>query len=271
MPVHDWSQVVSGIFHLFHQNWITKITTALNDGILPPDLFALAEQVADGPHPDVVALESPRGATADMSNNDDGGGALAVLDHPPKVKYTEEIEREIYAQTTDRVAIFHASWDRVVAFIEIVSPGNKHSQYELTRFLDRLNDALERGIHLLIVDVHPPGSHDPRGIHAAFWELRSAEAHGVSNEEPLGLAAYRCDRAASAYFEPVSVGKSLPDMPVFLTPDYYVNVPLEQTYADSWRGLPNRWKSVIERRGTGEKRDDFKAPQDSGHFQRVAC
>ncbi len=129
-----------------------------------------------------------------------------------------------------------------------VSPGNKHSQYELSRFLDKLNDALERGIHLLVVDIHPPASHDPRGIHAASWELRSAEAHGVTNEEPLGLSAYRWDRTPSAYFEPVAVGQTLPQMPIFLTPELYVNISLESTYAESWRGVPERWKQVIEGR-----------------------
>ena len=247
MPVHDWTRVISGIFHDFRNRWIGAIRDHLNEGLLPAEFYALAEQVAEGPHPDVVALESP----ADVSNVG-GGTALAVLEHPPKVKYTEGIEREIYAWTADRVAIFHASGDRVVAFIEIVSPGNKHSQYELTRFLDKLNDALERGIHLLVVDVHPPSSHDPRGIHAAFWELRSADAHGVSTEEPLGLSAYRCDRATSAYFEPLAVGAPLPEMPIFLTPDFYVNVPLERTYAESWRGVPNRWKQVIEGQKAGD-------------------
>lgn len=248
MPVHDWTRVISGIFHDFHNRWIGAIRDRLNDGLLPSEYYALAEQVAGGPQPDVIALENHSSDEQTEWTGSGDGGALALLDHPPKVKYTEELEREIYARSADRVAVYHASGDRVVAFVEVVSPGNKHTLYEVNKLLDKLNDALERGIHLLIIDVHPPGKCAPRGIHAAFWETRSSETHGVTTEQPLGLSAYRSDVAPTAYFQPVAVGASLPDMPIFLTPDYYVNVPLEATYTESWRGVPERWKRVIEDR-----------------------
>lgn len=250
MPVHDWTRVISGIFHDFHQRWIGAIRDCMNDGRLPPKYYALAEQVAEGPHPDVVALES-RLAENQTDGGSSNGGALAVLEHPPKVQYTEEIEREIYARSASRVAIYHASGDRVVAFIEIVSPGNKHSAFEMELFMRKLTEALERGIHLLVVDVHPPGPHDPRGMHAALWQQRSSDPHGVTPDHPLGLSAYRSDVAPTAYFQPVAVGEPLPDMPVFLTPDHYVNVPLEATYIEAWRGVPDRWKQVIEGEGEG--------------------
>ena len=48
MPVHDWSRVGAGIFHHFHQRWMAAFSDCLNDGRLPPDHYALAEQV-DGP------------------------------------------------------------------------------------------------------------------------------------------------------------------------------------------------------------------------------
>jgi hypothetical protein len=54
------------------------------------------------------------------------------------------------------------------------------------------------------------------------------------------------DLVPRAYFERLAVGQPLPDMPVFLTPDHYVNVPLEPTYLESYRGVPQRWKRVIE-------------------------
>ena len=78
--------------------------------------------------------------------------------------------------------------------------------------------------------------------------MRSSEWHGASTEQPLGLSAYRADAVPIAYLEPLAVGDALPDMPIFLTPDHYVNVPLETTYLESWRGAPGRWKPVIENR-----------------------
>ena len=50
----------------------------------------------------------------------------------------------------------------------------------------------------------------------------------------------------TACFEPTAVGHVLIDMPVFLTPDVYINVPLEATYQEAWHGVPRRWKEVIE-------------------------
>lgn len=46
MPAHDWMRVRAGIFHDFHNAWITQIRNALNGGILPPDYYALGERSA---------------------------------------------------------------------------------------------------------------------------------------------------------------------------------------------------------------------------------
>jgi hypothetical protein len=248
MPVHDWTRVVAGNFHDFHQRWIGAIRDALNDGRMPEGYYALAEQVAEGPKPGVVALEArrPDESPFDVKTLDER--AVAVIERPPKVRFTDEQERDIYAESADRVAIRHASGDQIVAYIEIVSPGNKHTPYALEKFAERLNEALNRGIHLLVIDILPPGRCDPRGVHAALWEYRAGETHGVTAEEPLGLSAYRVDEVPRAYFERIPVGQPLPDMPVFLTPLHYVNVPLEPTYNEAYRGVPERWKRVIEGR-----------------------
>ena len=55
MPVHDWTLVDAGIFDDFHAEWIISLKHALNQGVLPPDHYALAEQISGGLHPDVLA------------------------------------------------------------------------------------------------------------------------------------------------------------------------------------------------------------------------
>lgn len=50
----------------------------------------------------------------------------------------------------------------------------------------------------------------------------------------------------TAYVEPVAVGQALSDMPLFLDPGHYVNVPLESTYQAAYEGVPRRWRQVIE-------------------------
>jgi hypothetical protein len=172
-----------------------------------------------------------------------GGTALAVAERPPQVRYTLQAEESLYAAKADRLAIYHSSGDRVVAFVEIVSPGNKHSQLAMTQFLDELASALAAGCHLLVIDLHPPGAHDPHGVHAEFW---GSQSPSVTADEPLSLASYGADMVPKAYFEPVRVGATLREMPLFLTPVRYVNAPLETTYMAAWRGVPARWKRVIE-------------------------
>jgi hypothetical protein len=245
MPVHDWTRVLSGTFHDFHQAWITEMRNALNAGLLPEGYYALAEQVAGGPHPDVLTLEAydePWNDAGSHEPGEPGGTSVAVAERPPQVRYTLQAEESLYAAKADRVAIYHASGDRVVAFVEIVSPGNKHSHVAISQFLDKLAAALAKRCHLVVIDLHPPGTYDSRGVHAEFW----GSGPTVTAEEPLSLAAYCADSVPKAYFEPICVGAPLPDMPLFLTPERYVNLPLEPTYMGAWRGVPARWKRVIE-------------------------
>lgn len=128
------------------------------------------------------------------------------------------------------------SGDRIVAFIEIVSPGNKYSAVALRNFVEKLGAAIQAGCHLLVIDLHPPTPRDPRGVHAKFWEdsYGIASAPGFEPENPLGMAAYVSAMRPVAYFEPFAVGSTLIDMSIFLTQDRYINVTLERTYMEAW-------------------------------------
>ena len=49
MPIHDWTRVSAGTWHDFHMAWIAELRNALNDGLLPADYDAQAEQIAGPP------------------------------------------------------------------------------------------------------------------------------------------------------------------------------------------------------------------------------
>lgn len=256
MIVHDWTRVVAGIFHDFHFSWIAALRDTLNNGLLPESYYAMAEQVAGGPRPDVLALESFSENDAEWSASQQDDAGVALAESPPKVRYTQEAEESIYSRKQDRIAIYHASDDRVVAFIEIISAGNKHSEAEVERFNHKVAQLLEAGKHYLMVDVHPPNKHTPGGMHAAFWEYAYGDAPTVTEDEPFGAAAYRVEMLTEsmpepmayprAYFEPFGRLGPLPTMPLFLTSQRYVNVPLDDTYHLAWKGVPNRWKKVLD-------------------------
>jgi len=102
-------------------------------------------------------------------------------------------------------------------------------------------------VHVLLIDLIPPGSHDPHGIHGALcdaYEMKYAQPAG----HPLTLAAYIADREPTAYIEPFAVGDPLIDMPIFLSVDRYVPAPLERTYLQAYSGMPGVWKSVLDAR-----------------------
>jgi len=244
MPVHDWTRVPPGTFHHFHTAWIAELSKALNGGILPASYYAMAEQVAGEIVPDVTTLEI--GAETRQPSADNGG-MIAVQEAPPKVSFTSTAdETELYALKQRSVVIRHSSGDRVVALIEILSAGNKNRRPALQRFLDKAAGAIAGGHHLLLIDLHPPGQHDPGGIHGALWELFSDESYRVPAEKPLTLAAYSAGAIPRAYVEPTAVGLALPDMPLFLEEDWYVNVPLESTYQSAFVAVPQRWQRAIQ-------------------------
>ena len=243
MPVHDWTRVDAGIFHDFHHTWITEIKRALNGGLLPPDHYALAEQIAGGLGPDVLTLQRPANG-APPPNEPSGGVILATA--PPKVQFRLRAEPDLYAAKAKAVTIRHASDHRVIAVIEIVSPGNKNNRHGLRAFVGKALELLKGGIHLLIVDLFPPGPRDPQGIHKAIWDELIDNDFLLPADKPLTLAAYLADPWPEAFIEPVAIGAVLPEMPVFLTSDTYVPLPLESTYQSAWEAVPSFWRDILQ-------------------------
>src|SRR5687767_5101670 len=94
MSVHDWTRVSAGTFHDFHVGWIGELRKALNlnRGILPEGFYALAEQLAAPPMVHTTAMAD---------------------------------EIEIYSLKRRTLTIRYSGDDRIVALVEILSPGNK--------------------------------------------------------------------------------------------------------------------------------------------------
>src|SRR5262249_51371533 len=107
-------------------------------------------------------------------------------------------------------------------------------------------DALYRGYHLLVLDLHPPTQRDPQGIHGAIWCEIADDPWCQPEDKPLTVAAYNAGPPRTAYIELVAVGDPLPEAWLFLEPDLSVPVPLEETYLAAYRGVPQRWKRVLE-------------------------
>lgn len=253
MGVHDWTIVDPGIFHDFHLAWIAEFRRALNGGLLPEGYYALVEQHAGEAIPDVLTLHTNQPAPSSLPLAPDTGGTL-LADAPPRVRRRETVEPASYLTRRRTVAVRHVSDHRLVAMLEIISPSNKDRPRHVSEFANKVAEALELGIHVLVVDLFPPGRHDPHGLHAAIrQQLQRADEQtgqdgGLPPGEPLSLVSYAAGPRIEAFMEQVPVGGALPEMPLFLRPDRYVNVPLDATYQSAYRGMPAYWREVLEAR-----------------------
>src|SRR5438876_9656394 len=197
MPMYDWTRVEAGIYHAFHHEWISEIGRALNRGLLPPDYYALPEQQAAGFGPDILTLQS-----RDAS----GGGTATATRTRPRATITVETPAEFYRRKKSTVVVRHVSGDRIVAMVEIVSPGNKDTAHAVKAFVEKACELLSRKIHLLVIDPFPPGKRDPHGIHAAIWEQVEDEVARPSADRPLTLVSYECGLTTPGHIEPIAVG-----------------------------------------------------------------
>jgi len=241
MPMHDWSRVQSGIYHNFHYRWIASIMDRLNGGLLPKGMIAMAEQIIGGPEPDVVTLQQN-----DIVFSANGGGVATMTEvlPKPKTEFVIPVDVERYSAKANRVVVRH-SLGKVVAVVELVSPGNKDSRHSLRSFVEKTVNLLYDNINLLVIDPFPPGVRDPQGIHKAIWDEITDKPFELPDDRKLTLAAYQAAPIKTAYVEPFAVGKPIPDMPLFLQNDFYINVPLEATYVDTWNVLPQLLRDLV--------------------------
>ncbi len=214
MPIHDWSGVDNEVFHDFHQSWIVELSRSLNDR-LPDRYSAMLERRAWRRWPDYseLVMDSDGGATPSTARR-------------------------------NRIAIVHAL-RRLVGVVEIVSPGNKETLASHESLVESVVGFLKAGVHVLVVDLF----------------LSSPKLHNIildrfgraSSDLPPGmlLASYRAkgpadDDTTEAFLEPLGVGAPIPDMPAFLEPDFYVQVPLEATYSKAWDSCPKDMRYLVE-------------------------
>src|SRR5262249_8885864 len=156
MPVHDWTRVNAGLFHHFHQRWIQALCDRFNTGDLPPGYYALSEQVASGPIPDVLTLQL--GSKPAQQPDSPAGTVLAVA--PPRTRHVLRADADPYVAKANRITIRHPLGE-VVSVLEIVSPGNKASRAQFRAFVEKAVDFLRHGIHLMVIDLFPPTARDP--------------------------------------------------------------------------------------------------------------
>ena len=234
MPLHDWSRVRPGIYHGFHIGWIVATADRLTT-LLPSGYYAYPEQTAGPFQGDVITLEEPDSEYL-------GAGGTALLTRP-FVKVVQMADEEVPFPKR-HLAVRRESDKGLVAVLELVSPGNKHSGKSIGAFVRKSRALIDDGVHLLIADPFPPSNRDPHGLHELIAEGNIDQPYALSAGERCAVS-YDCGERLVAYLEPLAVGDVWPSMPVFLQPGAHILLPLEETYMTTWNKLPRQIRKEI--------------------------
>jgi len=237
MPLHDWTRADDGLFHFFHNAWLIRLADALNGGLLPPGFFAMTDQRTGVYIPDVVTL-----TTASRSVASGAPGTTLAEPRADRKAVSHGIRR---ARVRNRVVV--RTTRRVVAAIEVVSPANKDGPQSRGEFVGKVSEMVQSGVHAAVVDILPRGKHDPDGIHPLVWsELDDGEPPAPPPpDRPVTFVGYRAGIPVEAFVNYTAVGQPLPEIPLFLEGDAYVNLPLEATYTTGFDRLPAELKAVF--------------------------
>ena len=238
MPLQDWTRVTPNDFHDFHLSWIAALRTALNSGLLPEGYFALAEHQAAPFTPDVLTLQLPDATPATWQ----AGVPTAMLEFTSTAK-----RRRLKSPALRRVAVRHAEGRRLVAVIEVVSPSNRSGSQARREFLRKSAVFLGEGVHAAIVDPFPT---EPTNFPRRLWKRLTGRTLDYRPCKPYLQSSFtaEADDRFSVAVQSCDLGEPLPDLPLSLTADVAVMLPLEATYAAALVGYPQVLRQVLDGR-----------------------
>jgi hypothetical protein len=129
-------------------------------------------------------------------------------------------------------SLFIEKANELAAIVDLVSPYQKDQPIPRRNYLDQCIRTLRESVNLLLVDIHPRPMDFlfvDRIANELQWMLPSisppfAVTYGFDKRGPTG------EIAIAIWHEQLSVGKSLPTMPLPLTAQLTVTVDLEETY-----------------------------------------
>lgn len=147
-------------------------------------------------------------------------------------------------RSSDRIAVHHRD-GRLVGVVEILATADKATEAALRDLVEAMGRAVLGRVHVLLVDLFPPGRFDPQGVLHAIWDaLGEAEIEPPDNR-PLMAASFDSGPIPTTYAEPMAVGEVLPEMPMFLEPGVYIPAPLESSYRAAWEVFPEALKGRL--------------------------
>ncbi len=225
-PRHDWES--------FHARWAIALSDMLN-GLLPTRFLAevqihLGRQV----EADVAEFELAPSIHDEQGNGSPGGVAVGVQAWTPPaavqtvdIVFPDDIEVQVFDMRDSK---------RLVAVIELISPGNKDRPEARRTFAAKCVAYLQRGIGLILVDIVTIRGGN---LHREVLDLLGqTEGSALPADAALYAAAYRpAHRGEKNQLDlwpsALALGQPLPLLPLALRGAFFVPVDLEATYSEA--------------------------------------
>jgi len=215
-PKHHWDS--------FHTSWAGSITDALNDDLLPEWYFAA--QTTTGGSPIEIDV-----ATFSKDRSEPSTTAVATRVYAPSAAtmvvpaaFPDAFEVKVY---------YEEGGAKLVAAIELISPSNKDRPAHRRAFAAKCAGYLSQGIALMIVDVVTTRR---ANLHREILSILNAEIAEPASD--LYTAAYRPvvrgpDEQIEIWSNELTLGESLPTMPLWLNAELCLPIDLEATYTST--------------------------------------
>ena len=221
---HSWDEV--------HGQWPGEIVRDLTT-ILPAGFRAAPKVHLGAPFEvDVSTYDldsrNPDSATADADT------ATLTPTLTVEADLTEQDEYEVRIYDIDRGR-------QLVATLEIVSPSNKDRPKAREAFIRKVASLLQQGVSVSLVDLV---SVRQANLYAELLTLLGQSDPALApTPPPLYAVTLRSRKPPKrrplldAWFYPMTVGQPLPTLPIWLSPDLRVMLPLETSYQETCRIL----------------------------------
>jgi hypothetical protein len=165
----------------------------------------------------------------------DAGGGVATL---AALAPTYTVEAELADQDEYEVRIYDTERGRkLVAVIEIVSPSNKDRPETRELFVGKVAALLQQDVCVSLVDLVTVRR---ANMYADLLTLYGRVDPQLAPTPPhLYAVTVRARRPPGgrvrldAWFYPMAIGETLPTLPIWLTPDLRVMLPLEGSYQET--------------------------------------
>ncbi len=224
MPLHHWPNPRVP-WRSFHNHWIIRLVEYLNAGVLPSGFQARPTELIVGIEPDLLLLQA-------TEHHATQGPAT------PQPTLGEATSTAVLPVPADLPMVgIYSAYDttRLVAVIEVVSPGNKDRPETVEGFVEKILFLLQEGVHVTVVDVirlprqsmrrpilRRLGLNDSDIDSTPLWACTYCSLPGSEPQPHLKVQEW-------AYT--VNANEPLPTLPLFLRMDQqWVMVDLEETY-----------------------------------------